>query len=162
MTFARANEEEQFHRTVASYLEYALPPSVWFTTIGHGGGGAARGARLKAMGVKAGCPDILIVSHGNALFLELKASKGRLTGDQPETHEKIRAAQGSVYTCRTLEEVRDALLMTRITPLVSIKDGKIFSAAGTRIATGKSRWIGMAPKPKSRRAIKAAMDFYKP
>ncbi len=101
--------ESRVHRAVARFLDLALPADCWWTTIGHGGGGKVRGAKLKAAGLKAGAPDILIVYRGQALFIELKGPKGRLSPVQHETHYQIGEAGARVAMCRSVDEVETYL-----------------------------------------------------
>lgn len=100
--------EDALHRTVADFLRIALPPSYPWTTIGHGGGGRLRGARLKGLGLHEGWPDIQILQPPNGRFLgpELKRPVGgKPSNDQLIVHALIRAAGGAVEFCRSLEEV---------------------------------------------------------
>lgn len=84
--------ERAFHKTVAQYLNYALPKDAWWTTIPAGGGGLIRGVHLKAMGYKAGTPDILIIWRGEVYWIELKADGGRLSRSQSDTSQSLRVA----------------------------------------------------------------------
>lgn len=106
--------EQQFHKAVADFLAVALGGSAWFTSIAHGsrGGGAAghaRGAIWQGMGAKAGVPDILLVDGGRAIWLELKAPKGRLSDVQKECHKALAHAGSAVHVVRTIDEVIVAL-----------------------------------------------------
>lgn len=105
----RSHPEQSIQRQVAQFLSWALPDDVWFSSIGHGGGGAIRGAILKSTGMKAGVPDILIVYRGRPVFIELKTDKGVLSPAQKEVHIAITVAGGVVATCRSVDEVRDFL-----------------------------------------------------
>ena len=101
--------EQAFHIAVARYLDLALPPEYPWTTIGHGGGGKVRGAILKAMGVKPGWPDIIVLGARRVIGLELKAAKGRMSRDQVELHSALMRAGALVYVCRDLTDVESAL-----------------------------------------------------
>ncbi len=108
--------EQNFHIAVAQYLDLALPPEYPWTTIGHGGGGKVRGGILKAMGLKAGFPDIMIlapsfISQASSRFigLELKTARGRLSSEQKHVHSLILFVGGFVHICRSLAEVEGAL-----------------------------------------------------
>ena len=101
--------EESLHRAVAQYLDLALPPGVWWTTIPAGGGGRIRGAKLKACGYKAGTPDILIVGTACPAFIELKTAKGRLSPAQKVCHAGLKDAHAWVAVCRSLAEVEGTL-----------------------------------------------------
>ncbi|HYF54590.1 MAG TPA: VRR-NUC domain-containing protein [Salinarimonas sp.] len=115
-----------FHKTVAQYLDKALPESCWWSTFPSGGGGKARGAKLKACGLKAGVPDILIlfptpedsaVIATDILWLELKAPKGSLSDAQEAFVERMeRFETVAVATCKTLNDVYEALVGSGIRP----------------------------------------------
>lgn len=106
--------EAALHKQVAAFLARTLPENAPWTTIGHGGGGKARGARLKAMGLQPGWPDIIILFHGRFLGIELKAEKGRLSPEQVIAHQRITLAGGVVRVARTLKEVEDFLIVVGI------------------------------------------------
>ena len=107
--------EQQLHFAVADYLNVALPTDAWWTTIPAGGGGKVRGAILKAMGYRAGTPDILIVYRGKAFWLELKAPGGRISPAQNEAMNRLMyCGCAAVYVCFTLEHVEKALRAFRI------------------------------------------------
>jgi hypothetical protein len=86
--------ESALQKAVAQFLTLALPPTAWWTAIGHGGFAldAKTGARMKAMGVKAGVPDLLIIWDGHAGFIELKAAGGKLSPAQHVTRTALRNA----------------------------------------------------------------------
>jgi len=106
---AKNQPEQKLHIAVARYLTVALPKDAWFTTIPAGGGGARRGAYLKAMGYKAGTPDLQIIYQGRVLFVELKASNGRVTDAQWKTKDHLLAAGAYWCVCKTLDELASAL-----------------------------------------------------
>src|ERR1700682_4291340 len=55
----RMHPEQALQIAAAEYLTRALPDYARFTAFPAGGGGRVRGARLKAMGLKGGVPDLL-------------------------------------------------------------------------------------------------------
>lgn len=105
----RDNPEQRFHIAAAKYLAWALRPPTWWTTFPAGGGGSARGAFLKAMGLKAGVPDILIFHPvGDATRVvapELKAARGRLSPGQLETICAMGDANVSGGPCHSIEDL---------------------------------------------------------
>ncbi len=105
----RKHDEDDLHITVAQYLDLALPERAVWTTIPAGGGGKVRGARLKAMGYKAGFPDIQIFYEGRVICLELKSKKGRLSPAQKAMHEQLTSAGVLVFTARSVPEVEGFL-----------------------------------------------------
>lgn len=61
----------------------AAPGVIWFHPPNGEARSARTGAKLKAMGVKAGVPDLVVVRPGGIVyFLELKAPKGSLSPAQ--------------------------------------------------------------------------------
>lgn len=103
--------EAAFHRHVASYLRVALREPVFWTTFPAGGGGRVRGAQLKAMGLLAGMPDILIFAPGptpaatRMVGLELKARQGRQSPDQKAIAGQFERVGGCYLLARSLQEV---------------------------------------------------------
>jgi hypothetical protein len=106
----RKAPEQAFHCQVARYLERALPEGFWWSTFPAGGGGRVRGARLKAMGLKAGCPDVLLFGPERVGWLELKTKTGSLSAVQKAVHAELRELGHTIETVRSLDEVQDALM----------------------------------------------------
>lgn len=68
---------------------------------------ARDGAKRKAMGVRAGFPDfiLLIPSHGyHYLCVELKTATGRQSTNQKSYEEAVTAVGGKYVICRSLDE----------------------------------------------------------
>jgi hypothetical protein len=106
----RLHPEADLQRAVVQYLAVALPPEAWFTAINPRPLKDARTAAFsKALGMKAGCPDLLLVYKGRALFIELKAGRGYVTGAQEFMHAQLRVAGAEVAVCRDIGEVCHAL-----------------------------------------------------
>ncbi len=105
----RKHPETAFQIAVAQYLDLALPEDAVWTTIPAGGGGKVRGARLKAMGYKAGWPDLQVVYRGQLICIELKSAKGRLAPTQKAMHGRLTNAGALVYTARCIEQVEGFL-----------------------------------------------------
>lgn len=103
--------EEQLHRAVAEYLTTVIDSSVveW-STFPAGGGGRVRGAKLKAMGLRPGLGDILILPRGRcACWIELKAAKGTVKPEQKAMHQRLRDLGCLVAVCRSVDEVEGVL-----------------------------------------------------
>lgn len=96
--------EQRLHRAVAELLDTILV-SAWWTTLPLGGGGKLRGAINKGLGTKDGIPDILIVDHSQAFWIELKAPNGRLSPEQFVCHAALSAAGATVFVCRSVDDV---------------------------------------------------------
>lgn len=106
--------EIQIHKAVAEYLSLALQPPTFWTTIGHGPrggglGGMMRGKQIKAMGAKAGFPDLIIIHEGKLFGIELKAPKKYPSPEQRAVHKELRNAGCEVFIARSVMEVALAL-----------------------------------------------------
>lgn len=111
--------EQQLHKAVAQFLDRALPEKYRWSTFPSGGGGRVRGAQLRAMGLKSGWPDILILCpDGKWCSIELKAEKGRLS----EAQERFAEWAGpTLQVCRSIEQVESALRWWGIPLRASVK-----------------------------------------
>ncbi len=101
--------EQSLQRTVADYLALCVPapPSgPWWTAVNPIPAKSRAVAGIsKAMGLRAGTPDIVLCWRGRLVGIELKAGRGRMSPAQLEAHDAIALAGGVVTTCRTLDEV---------------------------------------------------------
>lgn len=106
----RKHPEQALQTHVTEMLDWLVreEDGVFWTAIGHGGGGALRGAILKGMGLKAGVPDVVLLYRGRAFWIELKAGTG-LSDAQKRVHGAIAVAGGIVTVCRSVQDVRDRL-----------------------------------------------------
>lgn len=97
----------------------------FFTTFpaGYGKLGKGMAGKLKAKGMKAGMPDILIFDTHNMIAnrtytkvvgLELKVRYNTTTAKQRQTHALLQAVGVKVYTIRTLNDVLVALQASNI------------------------------------------------
>ena len=107
----RNRPEEDLHRSVADYLDLALPSDAiwWHTPNQRGTRKAWENKLLKALGVRAGFPDIAILWRGHLYCIELKSSTGRASKEQQELMDRLRQSGASVTICRTLDAVEIAL-----------------------------------------------------
>ncbi len=109
----RNHPEEIFQRAVAQYLDLALPEdAVWWHTPNGGARSRAEAGIFKAMGVKAGVPDIIVIYQGQVVAIELKGPNGRLSPAQRAMHERLMLAGALVYTATRIEEVEGFLRAT--------------------------------------------------
>ena len=102
--------EQGFQQAVAVYLDRVLPPGVFGTAVGHGGGGKVRGAILKSMWVRPGVPDLIFVYRGRFIGIELKSPTGRVSPAQKSCMEQIVAAGGTWASARSLDDVERILV----------------------------------------------------
>lgn len=108
---ARYLSEDDIHRNVAAWLDAKLPADWrWFHCPNGGGRSKATAGRLKAMGVKPGVFDIIIMRpNGPDIWIELKAHGNYMTPAQREWSEWLAANKRPSFVCRSLGEVVNAL-----------------------------------------------------
>lgn len=93
--------ERQLQRAAADYLTlveritgaltFSHPPN-------ESRRGPRQGAELKAAGMRAGDPDLMIFMDGErTIFIEIKAEGGRLQRTQQDRHETLRRLGFKVY-----------------------------------------------------------------
>ncbi|PKP62914.1 MAG: nuclease [Alphaproteobacteria bacterium HGW-Alphaproteobacteria-8] len=121
----RSTPEADLQRAVVQALRFALPRDAIIHHCANevsepGPRGAKRQAILVGMGVHAGFADLMVLSDGRVLFLELKAPKGRLRPTQ-ETFRDTVCAQGFGWALvRSVDDALGALadhgLTSRIRP----------------------------------------------
>ena len=101
--------EEALQRSVADFLGHCVPDIYWSAVNPVPAKTKAAAGISKAMGMKAGVPDIIICWQGHFIGLELKTSTGSLSKTQKAAHEDIQAAGGTTWVCRSLDDVVGAL-----------------------------------------------------
>lgn len=113
---ARKRPEQALQIQVARFLGLVLrPPTLW-TAFPAGGGGKIRGALLKAMGLQAGWPDILIIHRFESLTdtlvlgIELKAGRGRQSAEQKAVMESFISIGAGYEICRSIDDVNLVLI----------------------------------------------------
>lgn len=119
----KAQSEDDLHKQIAKYLTFALheqPGVDWETIEASNQQGGVAGLRkqveLKAKGVKAGTPDILVtynkdlsINLHSILRLEIKTETGRLTESQKKRIPLLERTGQLVYIVRSVEDVEASL-----------------------------------------------------
>lgn len=91
-TRPKGNDEELIHRAVVQHLRLRGDPRVIWYHVTNAPRSAASGARLKAMGMLAGVPDLaFILADGRPAFLELKSGKNKLSPEQTDFAKRCDA-----------------------------------------------------------------------
>ena len=116
------DEEQMAVMQWAAYQMGRWPDLKWLYHIPNGGKrGKIEAARFKAMGVKAGVPDLhLAVPRGgyHGLYIEMKRREnGRVSADQREWIDGLRENGYCVavaYGCHEAEDVLEAYLRGKI------------------------------------------------
>lgn len=102
--------EHQIHLAVIDHLRWRGADGSFVFHCPNGGyRRPVEAALLKAMGVVAGVPDVLVINRGRPFGLELKRHDGRLTPEQITCHALMRKAGATVSTCFGLDQALDQL-----------------------------------------------------
>lgn len=97
--------ERAIHVAVADLLaRNARAGVVWWHTPNGGSRNRIEAARMKALGVKAGVPDLLLLIDGTLHALELKAAKGRVSAEQTAMLSSLSAAGAIVGVARSVSD----------------------------------------------------------
>lgn len=96
--------EETVHRAVVSALTVGAPRDVvWWHVPNGGARSRSEAGRFRAMGVKAGVPDLQFIRAGRVLFLELKSDRGRESGTQEAMRERLLLAGAVCHVAHGLD-----------------------------------------------------------
>ena len=106
-TKTKGPSEFQIHTAVVKHLEWRGRDGVfWFHPANGSKRSKAEAGKLKAMGVVAGVPDLIVMIDGRCHGLELKSGKGRLSDAQKVTiPNRVRAG----CTVSIADNVDDAI-----------------------------------------------------
>ena len=116
--------EEALQRAVVDLLRiYENRGLLAFCHVGNGGRRSkAEAGIFRALGVRAGVPDLLIWLPGGSGFgVELKAAAGKLSPAQTFWHATVTALRHRVYVVRSLDEM-EAVLRAEGVPAVGTLD----------------------------------------
>jgi VRR-NUC domain len=106
----RRRPEQDIQKALAEHLRLRQAPGIyWFHPANGGGRSAIEGAILKACGVRAGVPDLILVRDGKTFGLEIKSPKGRLSPAQEAAHEEMKAAGAVVAVAVGIDQALEQL-----------------------------------------------------
>jgi hypothetical protein len=113
--------EHELQVTVATYLQWALPPGwLWTATLNGAHLGRSQRIKMKAAGLRKGIPDLILCSpHGVVYGIELKAGRNTLEPDQEAWRDAL--GPGRWALCRTPEEVEAAIIRFGVRPRVPLE-----------------------------------------
>ena len=88
---ARRRPEQEIQKALADHLRArAAAGTYWFHPANGGARTAIEGAILKACGVSAGTPDLILIKDGKTFGLELKAANGRVSSTAAQAHAEMK------------------------------------------------------------------------
>lgn len=110
----RGTPEADAQRAIVSALRIALPRNAIVHHCANevtepGPRGAKRQAILVGMGVHLGFADLLVMSEGRVLFLEVKSAKGRLRPEQDVFRDTVLAQSFGWALVRSVDDALAAL-----------------------------------------------------
>ncbi len=110
------HDEDDLQEAVAEFLDMALlPPARWLHIPNGGTRDTKEAARLKAMGVKAGAADVMVLTGaGRFIWIELKSATGRLRPEQAQWRDWCQTIGAPWFLCRSLADVIEALTSCQV------------------------------------------------
>ena len=117
--------EHNAQRLLVAWFRDRYPhlAAVFFAIPNGGKRGEVTAAHLKAEGVMAGIPDLMLAAPRNGragLFLELKTRTGTVAKDQRVAHEALREQGYSVEVARGYEAAKTAVLAYLESPALEL------------------------------------------
>jgi hypothetical protein len=111
--------EEQLHRAVVDLLTiYEARGLLAYCHVPNGGARSKTEAGvLKATGVRAGVPDLLIWTRSSGFGIELKSGAGKLSPAQVAWHATITSLGHRAYVCRSVDDVERVLRAEGVPPV---------------------------------------------
>lgn len=94
------------------WLRLQHPDLLCFAIPNGGARNAVTGARLKAEGVLAGVPDLMIAEprgYWAGLFIEMKTEKGKLSAEQKNMMQTLIKKGYYFAVCRSFDEFRQTV-----------------------------------------------------
>lgn len=102
--------EDDFQIAVAKRLDAALPEgTLWWHTPNGGKRSKGVAGKLKAMGVKPGVPDVLILHAGLLYCIELKQPGNSPSPQQRDFHAALKSQGVPIAVAQSLAEVEEAV-----------------------------------------------------
>lgn len=102
--------EHQHQTAFFAWLRLAYPQVPAFAIPNGGHRHKAVAAKMKAEGVTAGVPDILIADGNPGLFIEMKKEKGsRVSKEQKAMLERLQDSGYQVAVCYGFDEAKQAV-----------------------------------------------------
>lgn len=102
--------EDSLHRTVIDWLSVVHPDCLYWHVPNQAHGPVQWHRKRKALGVVSGVADLCFCLPGGKFgAIELKAPKGRPSGNQDAWGKSVREMGGYYEVCRSLPEVQGVL-----------------------------------------------------
>lgn len=92
----------------ADIVQYLQTRGVYFFSVPNEAAGrdaAIRMARLKALGLRSGVSDMVLIFPGQVVFVEVKDDKGKQSDAQRRFQDKVNELGFDYYLVRSVEDV---------------------------------------------------------
>lgn len=109
--FSASVSEDSIHRAILIYLDRVLPNGAtpaWHTPNG-GKRGIATARKMKALGTRAGFPDLAFLWQGKFYALEVKTSTGNQREAQKDWQGYITTSGGFYAIVRSIDDTKAQL-----------------------------------------------------
>ena len=100
--------ESRFQADVVKYLK--SKNLTFFSVQNEAGRSALHTARMKAMGLRNGVSDLVVLFKGQVLFLELKTEIGKQSQSQRVFESEVKNLGFDYLVCRNMEEIEKCIL----------------------------------------------------
>jgi hypothetical protein len=103
----RQQPEAALQRSCVTWFRKQYPKLLLIAIPNGGKRSKIEAAIMQGLGVTAGVPDLVLLKRTDswgALFIEMKADKGKLTDKQRLMHDDLLRAGYAVTTCRSLND----------------------------------------------------------
>lgn len=107
--------ETEIQSSIIDYLELLESQGkLWFSRLNNippvnKGTDGKMSFRKLPKGVKKGIPDILVISKGRTIAIEVKTKTGKQSSDQEEVEKQFKKQGQEYYVVRSLSEAIDIL-----------------------------------------------------
>lgn len=102
--------EHEIQVSLIAWARKCWPDTPIFAIPNGGQRNAVVAAKLKAEGVLAGIPDVLVADGKPGLFVELKTQRGRLSDKQHEQIERLKLIGYPVAVAYGLDDAKQKLM----------------------------------------------------
>ena len=138
----RRTPEADIQRAIVHTLRIVLPRDAIIhhsaNEVGSGGKAARqRQAILTGMGVFPGFADLIVLTGGQVLFLEVKSPSGRLSPAQKAFRDMVKAQGFGWALVRSIEGALDALAGHGITTRVQAQNPRRRACASANASTSR-------------------------
>ncbi len=92
----------------ADIVQYLQTRGVYFFSVPNEAAGrdaAIRMARLKAMGLRSGVSDMVLIFPGQVVFVEVKDEKGKQSDNQRRFQDKVNELGFDYFLVKSVEDV---------------------------------------------------------